>query len=145
MKRLFCRRPAWSFAALWAVFAFGLSGCGADGPDVVEVEGTIRVDDRPLDMALVKFVPESGMRQSVAMTDEQGKYRLRFTNDRFGAVPGRHKVMITSALPASPDDGLGKPFPGRKEILPRKYNEETELVADVSPDNSTIDFNLTPK
>jgi hypothetical protein len=145
MKRLFSRQPAWSTAALAAVFAIGISGCGADGPEVVEVEGTVLVDDRPLDMALVKFIPESGMRQSVAMTDDQGKYRLRFTNDRYGAVPGRHKVIITSAVPASPDDGLGKPFPGRKEILPKKYNDETELVAEVSASNTTFDFNLTPK
>jgi hypothetical protein len=66
-------------------------------------------------------------------------------NDRYGAVVGKRKLMIMSALPASRDDGLGKSFAGRKETLPRKYNEETELVAEVSPDNRTIDFQLTPK
>lgn len=127
-----------------AVVLVGMAaGCGSSGPAIVPVSGVVKLDGQPLDQATVMFVPEGG-RTAVGLTDASGTYRLQFTEDRWGALPGAHKVMITTERAQS--GGEGSPVvPARKELLPKKYNAATELTAQVSADKPSIDFDLTSK
>jgi len=124
--------------------SFLVTGCHS-GPELIDVSGQVLLDDEPLENAIVKFIPEAGGRQSVAKTDQDGRFRLRFTQGRYGALPGIHRVMITSALPATTDVDGNPDSPGRPELLDKKYNEETELRADVRRNNRNIQFFLTSK
>ena len=113
------------------------------GPEIVPVSGVVKLDGQPLDQATVMFVPENG-RTAVGLTDASGTYRLQFTEDRWGTLPGSHRVMITTERAQS--GGEGSPvIPARKELLPKKYNAETELTAQVTADKPAIDFDLTSK
>lgn len=121
-----------------------LTGCGgSSGPDLLPAEGTVTLDGQPLDQAVVTFVPANG-RPSVGVTDPQGHYRLKYTEDRSGALPGAHKVVIVSEVAPSGGEG-SDPKPGRKELLPKRYHEQTELTANVVSGTKTYDFQLQSK
>jgi hypothetical protein len=84
----------------WALLA-GLTGCSSQPaqPPLAEVEGTVTWKGRPLAQVRVEFVPDyySGVKgpRSTAETDAQGHFTLTADDGRPGAVPGRHKVVVT--------------------------------------------------
>ncbi|WP_437222227.1 carboxypeptidase regulatory-like domain-containing protein [Planctomicrobium sp. SH661] len=120
-------------------------GCGgSNGPKLVPVRGMITLDGKPLDRASITFHPEQG-RPSVGFSDDEGKYELQYSFDRAGAMPGRHLVTITSEVVAFRSEDVPKDaptLPGRQELLPKRYRENTELVVDVQAGQKTYDFNL---
>ena len=123
------------FALAFAVVA----GCGGGGsPDVGLVTGTVTMDGKPLENAEVVFSPPNG-RPSMALTDSSGKYELTYIRDTKGAVPGTHKVRITTRPEAVADDYSGPAF---KEPIPIKYNAETTLTAEVKAGENTFNFEL---
>ncbi len=111
------------------------AGCGGSkGPELLGVTGTIKFNGKPLANAEVTFQPEKGA-PSFAKTDAEGRYELQFSRSRNGALPGTHEVSIITAV--EDDDGNVA-----KELLPAKYNINTELTATVSDDSEPIDFEL---
>ena len=83
------------------------SGCGAEGPDLIDVTGVVTFNGLPA-RAEVLFEPvspegEPGGRASSAWTRPDGSFRLGFTRERFGAIPGRHRVRIEILRPESSD------------------------------------------
>jgi hypothetical protein len=122
-----------------------LPGCGGapdDRPELGEVEGTIKMDEKPLVGASVEFQPESG-RPSTATTDEEGHYELSFRPGVPGAAVGKHKVRIRTYREDRPDAEEESLRKGQKETVPADYNVNTTLTAEVKAgDNDPIDFNL---
>jgi hypothetical protein len=124
------------FAALAVIF---VAGCG-DGTDPVSVEGVVTLDGSPLVGATVMFRPEEG-RPSAGTTDAEGRYRLRYTSERAGAVPGQHVVSITMLDDGGDDDAPKK----KREPIPARYNAKSELVAEVTGSKVKADFALESK
>lgn len=117
-------------------------GCGDGGPGIAGVEGTVTLDGQPLADASVVFAPQSG-RPAGAKTDAEGRYELSFSQGRKGAMPGVHRVMISTAADAS-QTADGQPIPARKETVPAKYNASTELEFTVESGKTNVaNFNLT--
>jgi hypothetical protein len=116
-------------------------GCGPDGPEVAPVTGTITMDGMPLDDALVEFSPQAAGRPSYGRTDLEGRYELRYTQDRLGAMPGEHIVRIKTYRRANPDDGVY----GRPELVPAKYNTKSELKRTVESKKNLINLDLESK
>jgi hypothetical protein len=112
---------------------------------LVEVTGTITLDDKPLDGVSVDF-QKPGEGGSQGITNVNGYYRLMFNSEKSGVTPGEKKVRITSvshrednAVPAE-----GQPAPTEK--IPAKYNRETILSATVTQKKSqTFNFDLKSK
>ena len=129
-----CRRVA---AALVAVPTFCLAGC-SDGLNLVPVSGTVTLDGVPLKGANVVFRPEQG-RLSVGTTDAEGRYTLRYTAEKAGALPGGHTVEVVTAVN---DDDSADPA---RDRVPARYNVRSELRATVSAANPTHDFALDSK
>lgn len=78
-------------------------GCGGKEPlQVVEVEGTLLLDEKPLPLAFVEFMPElkghGAEANSNAMTDEQGKFKLMHGAEP-GAVIATHRVVVNEGQP----------------------------------------------
>lgn len=107
-----------------------LTGCGGSGdrPDIGTVSGIITFDGQPLANASVAFSLQ-GFRPSVGTTDEQGKYELIYIRDIKGAAVGTHSVKI-------------KQFGQGAVQVPRRYNYDTQLSAEVAPGQNTINFDL---
>lgn len=126
---------------LTACLAVGLVGCGQDsGPALANVTGTVTLDGKPLPDAAVTFYPADGGRPSQGFTDESGKYTLRFTGTKEGAVVGQNTVQVEVGLPMGESEA---PPASKLPQLPAKYNKKTELTAEVKRGSNTIDFDLT--
>lgn len=125
---------------------FSLFGCGASGPEIGHVEGTITLDSKPLPDAFVFFRHADGGRISQATTDANGHYELVFTADESGAIVGSNTVRITTFVDPSYDDS-GELLPGTNlpELVPAKYNQNTELTVDVQSGSNEFNFDLASK
>jgi hypothetical protein len=138
-----------SFAAALSalVFVSLLPGCGSGGPELTGVKGVVTLDGKPVNRAIVTFVPEGGGSPSYGQTDAQGRYELMFTRTKYGAMPGRHNVEIqTQEL--TPQDiaeykAHGEEVPEDSPAIPEKYLEAGALTADVKPGENEINFPLT--
>ena len=137
------------------------AGCGGPKADyskvsLVQVGGTVTLDGGPLADAVVTFEDENGQ-FSYALTDSAGRYRLRFDSVMNGVTPGHKLVRISTArrIPGLNDAGGGEageergesaddaPRKGPTERVPSRYNQQSELRADVSAATTTQDFTLT--
>lgn len=124
----------------------GLSGCLGDGsdplPDLYEVTGIVTLDGQPLEGAKVVFEPEEvrekgRRRASSGTTGADGTYQLNYNSNASGATRGKHKVMIFKMPNDSDEAG--------EQLIPAKYNEKTELTAEVTEGDNKIDFDLQSK
>lgn len=125
-------------------------GCGDSGPSVGKVTGVVTLDGEPIDKATVSFHPTQG-RGSIGLTDADGKYELRFTRNKFGALLGEHKVTISTHVFAEEnrnveyDDESRDTGKGREESMPPRYLDldETVLKAVVEKGSNVCNFELT--
>ena len=129
------------------LFVLGLCvlGAGCGDSDLGRVTGTIHLDGQPLQDAMVTFYPiasESAVKSgdrggaSYGRTDANGEYELIYSRTKKGAEIGEHRVVITTLE----EGGGGDYGPGTPEKLPKKYNVETALTAEVKPGSNVIDF-----
>ena len=129
------RWPAW--LGLLAVLrgVCGLSAA-ADICAYHPVRGSVTLDKNPLAEGVIAFIsPESGDLQAVPIKD--GKYEGRVR-------AGKRRVEIRAYRPRK---GPKKPLePPPTNYLPKRYNSETTLTADVSAQGpNTFDFDLLSK
>jgi len=125
-----------SYATYWV--ASSLMPSGPITPDLGEVGGTVTLDGKPLAYAMVQFHPESGMvagsrvGSSAATTNSEGKYRLVYVGDVYGAAIGRHRVTIQA------------PNLSRERQLPIKYTSvrRTALLNEVEAGTNEINIDL---
>jgi hypothetical protein len=117
-------------------------GCGrAKGPELATVLGTITLDGQPLPDMNIQFAPEeTGGSPSFGGTNANGEYRLLFSQNRKGAMLGRHRVEITPRERKT--DESGQPLGNEPAKLPVKYRKPGALTAEVKPGSNTIDFQL---
>ena len=107
---------------------------------MASVSGTVKLDNKPLEGAQIKFQPVGKGRPSNAITNSSGYYVLKYTPNQNGAEVGKHKVYISTGVQG--DGGEIKDIP---EKLPAKYHAESTLEKEVTAGSNTIDFNLTSK
>ena len=117
--------------------AFVLNGCGSGDLQLGSVSGTVTLDDRPLPDAIVEFQPAAGS-PSEGVTDNAGNYHLRYTARKKGALLGKHQVRITSSTRT---DAQGQKV-DVPQLLPARYNRDSELTAEVKPGSNKLDFPL---
>ncbi|HVJ85588.1 MAG TPA: hypothetical protein VM452_08070 [Caulifigura sp.] len=120
-------------------------GCGSSGPEIGAVTGTVLLDGRPVEGAMLFFEPKKGGRSSKALTDASGKYELQYIGERMGALIGEHQVRITKSRKTTYEDNGKIRDKGMPEIFPKTANSETNLTADVVAGSNTFDFDLKSK
>jgi hypothetical protein len=114
-----------------------LNGCSSGDLKLGSVSGTVTLDDQPLAGAVVEFQPATGS-PSEAVTDSSGKYTLKYTARKPGALLGNHRVYISRSTKTGAD-GQEVDVP---ETLPPRYNLHSELTADVRSGSNKVDFTL---
>ena len=127
--------------------------------NLLTVSGTVTLDGQPLPNAVVTFEdPEHGT-FSFGMTNTSGEYRLRFDSEAQGCTAGQKRVEISTTRKIlglnSTEEGAapegeggserGGGTPADQELVPKKYNKQSELLVDVSSSATTHDFELTSK
>jgi hypothetical protein len=124
-----------------------LQGCsGGGGVKYAAVTGKVLMDGKPLAKAAVTFVPIPKPGSDIAgdtasgLTDENGQYTLRtITKDGWkdGAIVGKHRVSISKTETRGEGDRSVT-----MQLLPKKYNEYSELTEDVAAGSNQKDFEL---
>jgi hypothetical protein len=122
------------------LFVFLISATGCDNSAPAKVGGTVKFEGQPLAGASVTFRPIDGSRSSEGVTDSQGKYTLRFSASKIGAVAGEHKVEIRTTPAEVDSESTIKVV----ERLPAKYHNATELKATLKSGKQVVDFDLQP-
>jgi hypothetical protein len=89
--------------------------------------------------------PRHSRATSAAVTDDQGRFRLRTWRDADGTLAGTHVVCVTKTVPTAAESD--NPYPESKNILPARYASPltSPLRVDVSPaGNNVFRFELEP-
>lgn len=108
-------------ALLLAVACVLILGCGADGPAVAPVTGTVMYKNQPVEGAQVMFTPAEG-RPAEGTTDALGKFSLSTFATGDGAVLGEHRVTIVKMVKQDPND----PYSPTQNMLPAQYASATQ-------------------
>lgn len=113
-------------------------GCGADGPPMYDVSGSVSLDGQPLRDGDIVFEPLDQQYGADAGKVIDGKFA-------FKAKGGKNRVAIRAAKfvpnPRNPDGE-----PDSVSLVPTKYNDETVLEAEVAADGANqYQFDLLSK
>jgi hypothetical protein len=115
------------------------AGCG--GSVRRAVAGAVTLDGRPLDEAVILFVPLDAGGRKTGGPIAAGRYEM---GQHVGLLPGRYRVEIADDPPIDPTmrPGQVKPQPRRK--LPIVYSTSSPLTIEVGADDSAdFDFELS--
>jgi len=136
------------FVATMAVGTLICSGCGkTDAPALSQVTGDVVRDQKPIPGAWIEFHPEHG-RRSAARTDQNGQFRLMYTESVSGAIPGPHTVLffLPPESPSLPPAGINEE---EKKMFIERNNQPEKLdyeeQVQVGQKGSMLHFDLTGK
>lgn len=133
-----------------------LTGCGDGRIARYPVKGTVLVDGKPAEGAMVIFCPVEGppelMRERPFddMTDVNGQYVLRTFQPGDGAPAGEYRVMVRwmatnpgqTPTPGNPDEGQ----PVFDRLKNKYFNPQSSVTATVEEtENEIPPFELTSK
>jgi hypothetical protein len=104
-----------------------LAGCGAhDG--TVEVKGTVTLDSAPLQTGAIRFVPVDRKTKTAGGPITAGMYSVRVPVGTMEVSISSPKIVGKKKLYDTPDS---REMDVTEEVLPARYNEETELRLEV--------------
>lgn len=128
---------------------FALAGCGQrdyTGPQRFPLTGKVTCDGEPIDFGSISFLPQGGDKQRVSGgVIENGTYTVPESR---GANAGQYRVEIHWLKLTGKqyqDIASLEMVDERKEALPPRYHEQSELTVEVSDKQTTFDFNLKSK
>ncbi|MDZ7618744.1 MAG: hypothetical protein U1E05_17200, partial [Patescibacteria group bacterium] len=116
------------------------------------VRGVVTLDGQPVAGAAVMFMPNSGGRPAIGVTDKDGGFSLQTETPGDGALLGEHAVTVTlqetSGIATDPDGLSGEIAPGGiriKWIVPQRYSDPktSNLTATVARDMEPVVLTLT--
>ena len=126
------RFPLGVLASLAACLLAGVSGCGGDTIDRVAVSGEVTLDGQPLDDASITLVP-IGPGPSAGAEISKGSFTIERS---VGPSPGKYRVEIRAYRGTGEqipdDDAPGQMIEATEQIIPGRYNRDTELEVEVT-------------
>jgi hypothetical protein len=127
---------AWLKAAVLAVLV--VAGC--EKPKTGVVTGVVTVDGAPAKSGSIAFFPADPKSSTAGAEIVDGQYTAKVAfgsakvEIRVPRVVGQKKLYNTPNSPVQPVV---------VEVLPAKYNDQSELTTDVKPGNNQQDYHLT--
>jgi hypothetical protein len=127
-------------ACVWVV------GCGDSGPKRYGVSGTVTYKGQPIKSGLISFIPEGSEASAGGASIIDGKYDIP---SKPGLPAGKYEVSVNVPTAGGKKQAVTEDeAPGgggekeTRETLPVKYNENTELKAEVKDGQTEFNFNL---
>ena len=119
-----------------------LCGCGGSGR--LALQGTVTLDEEPIEKGVIQFVPLPGTKgPSAGGTITNGAYLVIAEN---GVLPGRFRVEITASQATGRqlvDRSSAERIAERTNYVPARYNVSSELTSTVTVDGpNRFDFSL---
>jgi hypothetical protein len=130
---------------LLAALALLLLAGGGCNSRLVQVSGRVTYKGQPVPSTIITFLPENGSRPSKGLTDDDGRFTLRYTRDKAGATRGPCTVFLTYHVSNEEELGEARPKASRelKAIIARYGDpEKSPLHYDISKSGQVIDINL---
>jgi hypothetical protein len=124
-------------ALLGAAVGLTVLGCSADDElPRQSISGQIKLDDNLLPKGIVHFYPRSAVGSREAVLGGAMIRNGRFSIPRdLGLVPGKYRVAVFASITGEKrrdkDKGPGKGETAEKEMIPPKYNSESQLEFEV--------------
>lgn len=140
VRRSVVRRSA--AAALGIATVLGATACG--GSSKRAISGTVTLEGKPLDEAVIMFIPLDIPAGKTGAAVKEGRYEV--PRD-VGLPPGRYRVEIADDPPID-HAAMGKPPQpsATRRNLPVHYSVASPLSIDVTPSGpAEFDFPLTRK
>lgn len=116
-------------AALCLILSFlVVPGCGhkETGPELAKVTGIVTLNDQPLENVTITFTPVGKGGSSIATTDKQGKYTLRYSASSYGAIIGEHIVTVNREFGESNEAEFANEEPPEDEEHSEDFDPEDE-------------------
>lgn len=115
--------------------ALAAAGCGGvEGPPREPVSGMVTLDGKPLEKGMITFIPESGGDLIVSGLVVDGSFHLPRPE---GPGLGVHRVEVRarkqSGRVLKNREDPENPIKEQVEIVPPRYNQRSELRAEVAP------------
>jgi hypothetical protein len=133
-------------AGAFTCCALAIFGCQNGEKDVVDVQGCVTYQGRPVSIGTMSFSPKSiavgaSQRPATAVLDAEGTYRLKAFRSQFGMPPGDYLVSVLSYEGSMLDPTTVK------YLVPKKFSDSgtSGLVATVPESHSgtlKIDFDI---
>lgn len=127
--------PLGALASLAVCLLAGISGCGGDAIDRLAVSGEVTLDGQPLDDASITLVP-IGSGPSAGAEISAGSFAIERS---VGPSPGKYRVEIRAyrgtGQQIPDDDNPGQMTEATEQIIPGRYNRDTELEVEVTVDD----------
>lgn len=123
-------------------------GCGGGKLATYSVTGTVKVDSKPTEGAMVIFCPIDGSEELLKLrpfgiTGPDGKYQVTTFDQADGAPAGNYKLIIQWPARTGGDQGIGS---GPDRLRGRYMNlERSQLTAKVEGAIELPAFELTSK
>ncbi len=131
-----------SLICLCGMVALSLAGCGpaSDGPPLHSVSGAVTFAGEPIADGEIRFIAADGKRIDAGKIDA-GQYRVQTSIGKkrveVYAVRKDPNKLIPSAIEP------GKHEPATEMYIPAKFNEKSELTADIAAGGKKgLDFTL---
>jgi hypothetical protein len=122
------------------------SGCSKSSSRL-GIEGEVTFDGAPLPDGKINFTPMPGTSSPTAgATITNGEFKV---NSAKGVRPGQFRVEIKAIRltgKRTKDDLSGEAIEQQAQYIPAKYNENSELIAEIKADeNNRLKFALSGK
>jgi hypothetical protein len=129
--------------ALLGLALLTAAGCGGKGG--ASIEGSVTLDNEPVDGGVILFFPP-GKADAARADIVNGKYTVEAGK---GPPPGKYRVEIVWYKKTG-KQVVSKNDPPHKEdetipMIPKKYNEQSTLSAEITAGTNTVNFNLLTK
>ncbi len=131
-----------------AMVVLAFTGCGSEpaykGPLRIPLSGKVTFDGAPMDGGTIAFIAV-GKGNPAGGSITAGTYTV---SEEQGANAGPYRVEIRWLKPTgekAKDDDTGEMIDVVKEVVPTKFNVQSELKAEISADKKTFDFAITSK
>ncbi len=128
-KHLVRRYCARGLVVVW------LGTCVGCGSGLVNVKGTVTLDDQPVDNGVIVFEPVDRAGPTDGGKLEQGKYRL---TGEASVMPGKKIVRITAMRKTGRKHDASMPGSARRvwvdeleQYIPAVYNDDSTLTCEV--------------
>ncbi len=143
-----------AFSAALVLAAGCRGGASYDGPPRAAVKGKVTLDGNPLPYGSISFMTSgsAGGTRNASAGIRNGEYAIAEEN---GPNLGVYTVSITgfgkAPPPAAQPTAEGEPAPTQEnvdlgpQVVPKKYNGETQLKADIKAGPNVCDFELKSK
>jgi hypothetical protein len=124
-----------------------LVGCSAkpyEGKPRIPLTGKVTYDGKPIDGGTISFIPTDESNRVSGGPLIQGAYSVP---EAKGANSGSYRVEVRWPQPTGKkykDPDTLETYSEQKESMPKKYNTQSELTADVSETKNQFDFDLKP-